>query len=148
MTSLILESGGGIFAMTTDLGKIAGAIATAGGNADTIMIFAAPKEAIKLRLHAGPQFSNSIIGTSALSDGSIIGVAPEAIATGYSGLPEIDISKNAVAHFEDTAVTDIGVAGTLASGSVRSAWQTNLLKLRLRIKCCLGVLAPGTVQLI
>ena len=36
------------------------------------------------------QFDNLIIGTDAVPDGTVIGIAPAGVAVGYSGVPEIE----------------------------------------------------------
>jgi hypothetical protein len=59
-------------------------------------------------------------------------IAPEGIATGFDGLPTIKVSKVVVAHFDDTAPLDLTTAAVATT--VRSAFQTDTLMLRLRTK--------------
>jgi hypothetical protein len=141
-------AGGGLAAIATDLANIADAIATAGGNTDGIVFIANPKQAIVLRLLASPSFGYTIIGCAALADGTIIGVAPDAIVSGYDGVPEIDVSKYATAQFENTTPLPIVDGSSTPAPGVRGAWQTDVLFLKLRLKCCWGPLATGMVQVV
>lgn len=141
----LAAAGAGADAMAKDVGSIAAAIATAGGDADRMMIFAAPKQAVALRMSVGTRFTNPILSTNALADKQIVGVDPQMIGASNNGVPSIDISREATLHFEDTTPLPISADGTIA-GPVRSAFQENLLALRMRMSTCWGVLAPGGVQ--
>jgi hypothetical protein len=133
--------------MVTDLKDLVAAIADAGGSPDTIMFIAGSPAAVALRFLAGPQFSNyTIISCPQIADDTIIAVAPEGIATGYDGLPTIEISKVSTAHFEDT--TPLDITTTSVQGTVKSAFQVDELFIKLRLKCAFGPLAPGVVQVI
>ena len=48
-----------------------------------------------------PNFQNMIIGTTALADGTVVGIAPPS-AESVQRAPEVETSKEAVVHFEDT----------------------------------------------
>jgi hypothetical protein len=141
-------AGGGLAAIAGDLANIADDIATAGGNTDGIVFVANPRQAIVLRLLASPTFNYTIIGSSALADGTIVGIAPDAIVSGYDGVPEIDVSKYGTAHFEDTTPLPLVDGSSTVAPGVRSAWQSDTLFLRLRLKCCWGPLATGMVQVV
>ncbi|HEX5845245.1 MAG TPA: hypothetical protein VFY53_02915 [Rhodoplanes sp.] len=71
--------------MAEDLGNLAAAIETAGFAADGMVVIAAAKQAAKLRLLAGPAFGNLVLGSAAVTAGTIIGIAPAAVAVGYVG---------------------------------------------------------------
>jgi hypothetical protein len=148
VTPITATAGGGLVAIATDLANIADAIATAGGNTDTIAFVANPRQAIVLRLLASPSFGYTVIGCAALADGTIIGVAPDAVMSGYDGAPEIDVSKVATAQFENTTPLPIVDGSSTPAPGTRSAWQTDTLFLRLRVKCCWGPLATGMVQVV
>jgi hypothetical protein len=95
-------AGGGSNAITKDIANIVAAIAAAGGNADSVVVFiASAAQATTLRLLSGPNFTNPVLGTSSIADGTIVGVDPSAIATGYAGLPTVETAHHATAHFED-----------------------------------------------
>ena len=85
----------------------------------------------------------SVLTTLGLPPKSICAFAPSAIASGYSGTPEIETSKDAAVHFEDTAPQDIG-GGT---APVKSAFQTNIISIRVRAMLAYAV-APGGAAMI
>jgi hypothetical protein len=148
VSTLGATSGGGVNALTTDLGLIAKTLAAAGCDPDRAVYLAAPAQATVLRLLASPTFTNTIIGTAALADKTIVGVDPKAIATGYSGVPTVEVSKETTVQYENTTPLDITTAG-VASGTVRSAFQTDTAVLRVRTNCAWGSLVnPGAVQFI
>jgi hypothetical protein len=147
VSTLGATSGGGVAAMATDLGLIAKALAAAGCDPDRLVVLAAPAQALSLRLLASPVFANTIIGTSGLADKTVVGVDPKAIATGFSGVPTVETSKETTVQFEDTSPADLVAAGAVA-GTVKSAFQTDTSVLRVRTNCCWGLLAAGAVQFI
>lgn len=137
-------AGGGLAALTTDLAKIAGAMADAGIASEDMMLFCNPRQAIVARgLLVGPQSTVTVVGTPEIAAGSIVGVAPQAVASGFSGAGELEVAKEGLVHME-TVPTDIGVSGTLASGSVKSAWQCNLLLQRMRVAGAVQTIASVT----
>jgi hypothetical protein len=103
VTPIAATSGGGVNAMTTDLGLLATALGAAGCDPDRMVIVAAPAQALVLRLLASPQFNNLIIGTTALSDKSIVAIDPAALATGYSGVPSIETATETVQQYESAS---------------------------------------------
>jgi hypothetical protein len=135
--------------MFRDVEALVGAIADAGGGGN-VWLFANLRQATTLKLKVGPAFDIPIIPTAALAAGSVVAVEVDAFASGYDGLPEIDVSREAVAHFEDVAPGPISVTGSpsVVSAPVRSAWQANLLFLRLRLKCAWAPLSTGMVQVV
>jgi hypothetical protein len=76
VSTLGATSGGGVNALTTDLGLIAKALAAANCDPDRMVVIASPAQALVLRLLAAPRFTNTIIGTSALADKTVVGVDP------------------------------------------------------------------------
>jgi len=140
----------GFDAMVEDIKNLAGAIAEAGGDSDRMMIFAAPRQAMSLKLSAGLKFNHTVIATNALDDGTVVGLDPNGIACGYSGVPEISLAREAVAHFEDTtplALSAVGTPNTVAA-PLLSAWQQNLLFIKMKTNLCWQVLVPGIVQVV
>jgi hypothetical protein len=148
VSTLGATSGGGVNALATDLGLLAKALAAAGCDPDRAVYLAAPAQATVLRLLASSTFTNTIIGTAALADKTVVAVDPKAIATGYSGVPTIEVNRQGGAiQYEDTNPTDIGAA-VGAGGTVKSPWQTDTPVLRVRVNCCWGLLQTGAVQFI
>jgi hypothetical protein len=137
--------------LAKDIAAIAKAIVTAGGNLDTIVFVCGSYAATALRLTAGPQFNYAIFGTGQVADKMIIGIDAAAIASGYSGVPTVDTTKVATAHFEDTTPLPIATgaqgSGVLATPT-RSAWQTDTLFLRVRLNAAWAALRAGAVQTI
>lgn len=138
-------------ALIKDLGNMAGAIADAGGAADNIVFIVSAEKVPALQVLAGPSFADRIFGNASLAVGTIIGLDPNGIATGYGGLPQVETSKEATAHFEETTPLPIATgaqgSGVLAT-PVRSAWQTNTELIRVRMKAAWAALYPGAVQVI
>ncbi len=137
--------GGGLVALTPDLAKIAGAISDAGLDTENLMFFMNPRQALVARgLLTGPRFSTySIIGTSALAAGTIVGVAPSAIAM-YISPPQIEVVPDGLVHMADDARDSIDTDAV--SEVVKAAWQTNLILLKLRLRCTWAPLASAAVQ--
>ena len=150
VTPLPPTAGGGSNAMTKDVANIVAAVAAAGGNADSVVFIASAAQATTLRLLSGPNFTNPVLGTSGVADGTIIGVDPSAIATGYAGLPTVETAHHATAHFEDTNPQPLSTSGTpnVVAAPTRSGWQTNTLFLKIRMQATWATLMPGTVQVV
>lgn len=138
----------GVVAMTEDLRSIAAAMATAGADPERMIVVANSSQALALRLLAGPHFTNEIIGSTALTAGTVVGIDPFAIASGYSGVSEIETATHATAHFESATPLPLSTVATPNSvaAPVLNAYQQNLMLLKLRLRCCWGVLVPGAVQ--
>lgn len=143
-------AGGDTTAMLGDLGKITDAVATAGLNGENLMLVAHPTQAMRLRgLLTGPAFANTytVVGTPALASATIVGVAPDAVAFGVFGDPEVEVVRDGAVMLDDTTPLDIGAA-VGAGGTVKSLWQANLIAVRLRLYACWGLLNDNAVQLV
>jgi hypothetical protein len=143
-----VAGGSDLETLVADIATLANAIAAANINPEGMVIVAAWKQATKLHLLSGPQFGNVIIGTSALADRTIVGVAPAGVGFGYNGTPEVAISREAAIHYE-TVPLAIGTAGTpnVVAAPTRSAYQTDTLVLRVRARCAWDQI-PGAIALI
>jgi hypothetical protein len=150
VTALAPTAGGGSNAMTMDVANIAAAVAAAGGNADNVVFIANAAQATTLRLLSGPNFTNLVLGTSGIADGTIVGVDPLAIATGYAGLPTVETAHHATAHFEDANPQPLGTSGApnMVAAPTRSGWQTSTLFLKIRMQATWATLMPGAVQVV
>jgi Phage capsid family len=150
VTPITAATGGGLDAMATDVRNMIAEMADAGLGGDDLIFIGHPTQAVSLRLLASPNFAAySIFGTTAVAAGTIIGVVPNAIATGYGGTPEITTSRQASVHFEDTTPLQIATGpqgAAVVATPVKSAWQQGLLLLKLRIECAWGVVQSGAVQ--
>jgi hypothetical protein len=74
VSAIAAQSGGGVAAMTVDLGNLAGAVAPVGGL--DIVFVADPKSAVKIAAGAGPNFDFPVVASGALSAGTVIALAP------------------------------------------------------------------------
>ena len=135
--------------IAADIAALATAIGDADIDADDMVIVAEHCAGGQVAGAASPNFTNLVIGTNALADGTVVGIAPAGVAVGYSGSPEIGTSKEAVVHFEDAAPLPIGTAGSPATvaAPTRSAWQSDLIVIRVRAKCAWAAI-PGAVQVV
>ncbi len=138
---------GTLAALVSDLAKIADNCASGGCDPDRLMFFCSPLEAIKLRTLVGPNFTYPVFSVASLADGTIVGVDPAAIATGFNGLPQVDVAKETVVVFEDQNPTDI-TTGAAAAANTKSTWQTDSFVIRLIVRCSWGTLASGAVGFI
>lgn len=146
VSDLGATSGGGSAALIGDLALIAGAMSDAKIASDDLILVCNPAEAIKIRaMLVGPLFATyTVVGSPAVSAGDLIGIAPSAIAM-YVAPPQIEVSKDGLIH-EDTAPRDIDT--TAVSQTVRSAWQSGLILLKVRLRATWSPLATGAVQLV
>ena len=158
VTPITATAGGGYAAMLADIKALVAAIVTAGGGA-TIMFFAHPVQAVTIGLttgtigsEAGPRggFNLTVVPTPALAAGTIVAVEAGAIASGYSGVPEITASGDTVVHMEDTSPLAIGTTGTrnVVAAPTLSAYQASLMVLKLILRCSWTTRAPGMVQVV
>ena len=137
-------------AATTDIANLAAEISSAGIDPSGMIIVAAWPQAVRLQMLSGANFKYAIVGTNALPDGTVAAFAPAGVAVGYSGTPEIEVTKEGAVHFEDTTPLPIasGAQGSATVGSpVKSAFQQNLLVVLVRARCAWSAL-PGAVQIV
>ena len=112
-----------------------------------VVFIAAPRQAMALRIKPSPLFDSPVIMAAALPDKTLIACAPGGIYYGYDGGAEVDSSREAVIHMEDTTPLPlIGSTGTVAAPQ-RSAFQTDVIFLRCRARCA-WVAYPGAVQVV
>lgn len=106
-----------------------------------------PRQAIVARgLLTGPRFATySIVGTSAVASGTIVGIAPSAIAM-YVDAPQIEVTQDGLVHMATDAHAQIDTAAV--AETVKAAWQSNLVLLKLRLRTTWAPLAAAAVQMI
>ncbi|MFZ0065323.1 MAG: hypothetical protein WAK90_04055 [Pseudolabrys sp.] len=98
-----------------------------------MVVVTTPKLATKVRVLASQKFENVVLSSCSLANGTIIGVIPRGLITGYEGAVGIEISSSSTIHLEDTNPKDI-INGTPADPT-KSGFQENLLVLRVRAWC-------------
>ena len=147
LSTLGATAGGGLAALVSDLGKICGAMSTAKISSEGAMFFMNGGDAVRARGMLSVIFgaAYTIVGTPAITAGTIVGVAPGAIAMAF-GPPQIEVSREALIHFADDAHSNIDT-GAVAE-TVKSAWQSDLLVLKVRLRTIWAPLATGAVQMI
>ncbi len=135
---------GGIGALVGDLKKLVGAIASAGIDSEGAIIVAHPEQCEALQTLPPQPVPHAIYSTITLPVGTVIMVAPEAVATGYDGAAQIYTSKNAAPHY-DTNPLAIVAAGTppVVAAPVISAFQSDQMLLKLILRCAWGVRSGG-----
>jgi hypothetical protein len=131
--------------LATDIGNIAAAFANAGIDPNGMVIIASTKQAVTLKLLAGPKFDYAIISSTVLPDRTIAAFAPGGIAAAFEGQPQIDTSRELAMHFEDTTPLPIVDGGTPA-GPTRSMFQQDCIAIRVRDYLTWTVAGPGAVQ--
>jgi hypothetical protein len=128
-----------------DLALIAGAIGAAGIATDDLAFVATPSLAMKIQVLAGPRFQDRVFSSLSLPAGTVIGVAPQGLATGYSGAVEVESTIHGSAHMESvTPLPIVGNTGTVASPTI-SAFQQNLIILKVRAWLAWAI-QPGAVE--
>ncbi len=143
-TPITATTGGGAAAMVTDLGALAGALAAAGFGDEMVLVMNAA-QVVRLRLLASPTFTNVLLGTTAVPDKTIIGIAPSGIGVAYDGTATVEMGRDALVHW-DTAPAPIVDGGVMATPT-RSGFQQDIRSLRLRAWAA-WVAIPGSVQFI
>jgi hypothetical protein len=150
VTPLTPTAGGGLHAIAGDIANLAQAISDAGIGVSDLVLVAGASASVKLKSQAGPQFNYEILETTGLPGTTVVAIQPAALATGFSGQPVVELSKQATAHFDDVTPLPISSPGAPATVAAvtRSAWQQNLLFLKVRLNGAWGTVAPGAVQVV
>jgi hypothetical protein len=117
--------------LSEDLGSVVESIANAGFDPEEVVFIASTRQALAMRLLAGPQFEYKIIGTPALPPKSIMGVDPSALAFAYAGQPETVMAREPTIHFADTPLPLVDNSGVVASPS-KNLWQAGCLAIRTK----------------
>lgn len=147
VTAIPAATGGGAAAMAKDLSNLVGAIADAGGGAD-IAIYMNPRQAVTAQIIGAAALTYPIIGAPTIAPGTLIAIERRAIASGFPALPDVQVDRDATLHF-DTAPGQIAVAGAISSQArIQSAFQSDLIALRLIFRCAWVSMLPGGVQVV
>ena len=80
---------------------------------------------MKIRVLASPKFTNTVMSTSSLPAGTMIGLVAAGLVTGYYGNVTIETSSEALLQF-DTAPTGVMGPGTY------NAFQMDMSVLKIR----------------
>ena len=82
--------------------------------------------------------------SAALAPKTVAAFAPSGVFCAYDGTPTVEVVKEALIHFEDTTPANIS-DGTGVAAPTKSAFQTDLLALKIRAECS-WVAVPGAAQ--
>jgi Phage capsid family len=132
-------------AMDDDLSALVQAIAAYAGNG-SIAFVAAPAQATRILLRA-EKMPGPVLMSSALSAKTVIAIATNALA-GALEPTEIDVSRSATFHEEDTTPLPIVGAGGQVAAPARSLFQTDCVALRLRLPVSWITRANGAVAIV
>jgi hypothetical protein len=130
-------------AVAEDLGALAAAIGNAGVDTNDIVFVAGPKQATVIKFFAGALFDAPVYSSIALA-GKVAAFAGPALAAAYADLPQIETTREAAMHYEDTTPLNIGTPGTppTVAAPTYSAFQKELIAIRVRGRAAWGV-HPG-----
>jgi len=131
VTGLTPTAGGGIHAMTRDLGALAAAVV------------AAPGEHVKILFNSNPAFPYPVLASGALPSGTVLAIAANALAVAVGVRPEIDVAEESALHLDD-APAQIASGSTVAA-PVISVFQTGQIALRTILQADWVLRAPGAV---
>jgi hypothetical protein len=139
---------GGAAGVAMDLGLLADRISQNGIAIDDLIIVTTANLGTKLRVLAGPHFNDRILTSAYIPAGTVIGVIPQGLAAGYSGIAEIETSTAATVVMDDTAPPAIGTPGTpnVVGAPTLSGFQSGLILIKVRGRCAWCV-QPGAVAL-
>jgi hypothetical protein len=154
VTPITAATGAGLTAMTADIAAIVGAITSNGGGRGGILLLMAPARAVSLAMQS-PGFAQldetvSIVPCVALAPASVVGIDPQGFASGFGPDVLIEVSHDAVLHFESATPQAIGTPGTpnVVAAPAQSLFQTDSFGLRLIARAAWAMRAPGLVQTI
>jgi len=149
VTAVTASTAGGLGALVADAGALAEPIHAAGGGS-SIVFFAAPAQAVAIKLLAGSTFDFPVITAASLAAGTVVAVEARAFASGFSDVPRVDIAKEAVVHWDDSAPAAIGTAGSpnTVAAPVRSGFQTYTYAIRCVLRAAWAMRGTGFVQFV
>jgi hypothetical protein len=147
-----VASGGatGIAGCAADIAKLAAAIGANGIAIDSMVLIGTPELATKARIYSGPHYNDAIFSSAYLPSGTLIGIVPAGLASGYQGQVDLETSLGATIVADDSATPpQIGTPGSppVVGAPTLSAFQAYLIvvKVRARMAWCVQ---PGAVALV
>jgi hypothetical protein len=135
-----------ITAISSDIGAMVEAIANSNIDVADVIFVCAPRQAVTLRTLL-PHFDAAVVPSIALPAGTVMAVAPQGVAWATDGAgPEIDSSKSTALHYDDSSPqTDLMTPPAVPT---RSAFQTDLIVVKVRSALTWTTVAPGAVQVV
>jgi hypothetical protein len=134
-------AGGGINAIEGDIKNLFTALAAAGGGKTAVIVAAVP-QATALKMTVGPKFDVPILSSTGIAAGTVAVVESASFVSGFSPVPEFNVSNQAIYQAEDTSPADPIMSGT----PVKSLWQIDALALKMDLRAAYGLRAVGHAQ--
>ena len=141
ITPITPTAGGGSVAMVGDIKALTAALVAAGAGANPVIVTSAV-EAMTLKLMAGPKFDLPVLASSGIAAGTVIMVEATSFVSAFSPVPEFESSIHVALHYEDTTPQDITGGTPSPAVPVRSAFQSDVIALKMRLKASWGMRAP------
>ena len=130
-----------VSAMFEDVGNLAGAIGDNDIDVNELVFVGGPKQATAMKLYVGDRFDYPILSSVALK-GCLAAFAAPAVVSAYADLPQVDTSRESMVQFNDAPASD-----PMTAGPTLSAWQQELINIRVRGRAAFGV-HPGGAQIV
>jgi hypothetical protein len=136
LTPLTAATGVGDEAMLTDLSALAAAV---GSVATGLAFVGHPNQISAIKIRRGSMFPADIElwPTLGVAAGTVIAIAPEAFASAFGSVAEIESSK------EVTMLMDSAPGPNLMAGPTRSMFQTDCIATKLRLRAAWCMRAPA-----
>ena len=98
---------------------------------------------------SGTLFDYPVLESLAVPVGSVIAIAPDAIAVAAdTAAPTVEVTTAAVAQFESADPLQIVDDGGVLAAGTRSMFQHDLIGIKVRCGLTWAAVAPGAVQMI
>jgi hypothetical protein len=121
-----------VAAMSTDLANLVAAIGAANIDPSDAVFIAGPREAMIIKLRAGPKFDNTVLVSLGLPPASVACFAPGAVYSGFQGPPQIETSPDIVVHREDTNPLPIVSSPGVVAAPTSGLWQIDCIAIKIR----------------
>lgn len=128
-------------AMFEDVGNLAEAIGDADIDVNELVFVGGPKQAVAMKMFLGERFDYPILSSIALK-GSLAAFAAPAVASAYADLPQVETSRESMLQYSDAPAAD-----PMTAGPTLSAFQQELINIRIRGRAAWGV-HPGGAQVV
>jgi hypothetical protein len=128
-------------AMDDDLVKLGAPLMRVAGS--SLVYIAAPEQALAMMLRSSRDVPDAVVlASAALTAGTVIAVAANAVVSAVEGAPQIDASREAE-FVRDSAPGEIVTSGGVVGTSVGSMFQTDQVALRLRWPISWAIRSPS-----
>lgn len=127
----------GELAMLEDISNVLAVCSLVSANSRMVLV-TDPARTIKMKLY-GSRITDvaDVYGSPVVADGTLIAVAPNAIAASITDAPRFEVSRETVLHMEDVSPDAVSVVGTpnAVSAPLRSLFQHDLLAAKIVMPC-------------